>query len=151
MHGPVWEQTLVQHVCPARWRFYQRYCCSSSLKNNVRSHISASTCMRFTTLQPAAPQHRLLNPSFRGRGRWLLRHREVSAGWDLVIIYRSNCFQRTHCFLNFSWKQNCIPKTWAPILSHPQLYTAKDFHQKCHINNSTYICSQDTEISSESH
>lgn len=127
--------------------FYQHYCCGSSLKTNVGSHISGSIRRRFTTLQPAAPQHRLLNPSFPGRGRRLLRHREVSAGWDLVIIYKSNCF-RDHTLLSKLHleaklqSQNLSPHSIPPL--------AKGFRQKCHPSNSIHKCSWDTEISSES-
>lgn len=65
---------------PARGRFYQRYCCGTSLKTDVGSHLSGSTRVRFTTSQPAARQRRLLNSSFPGKGRQLLRHEEVSVG-----------------------------------------------------------------------
>lgn len=65
---------------PARGRFYQRYCCGTSLKTDVGSHLSGSTRVRFTTSQPAAQQRRLLNSSFPGKGRQLLRHKEVSVG-----------------------------------------------------------------------
>lgn len=151
MHGPVWEQTLVQRIPPARGRFYQHYCCGSSLKTNVGSHISGRTCMRFTTLQPAAPQHRLLNPSFPRRGRWLLRHGEVSVGWDLFIIYRSNCFREHALLSKLQLEVKLHPQNWSshpvpPLAIHGQRLPSETTHQWFHLQMFT----RHTEVSSES-
>lgn len=144
MHGPVWAQTVVQRALPARGRFYQHYCCGSSLKTNVGSHISGSTRVRFTTSQPAAQQHRLLNSSFPGKGRQLLRHEEASVGWDLVIIYWSNSFRKHTLLPKLQLETRLHPQNWS---SHPSLSSTqpRPIVGSSHSTNSTLKCSWDTQ------